>query len=82
MHLSGVRGAKPPDASEFMEIRGEKSMETCKFWIVLMEFLPFFQFLKEFYRIFSGNCANNLRKYGHMHLLGVRGAEPPEPREF
>ena len=50
-------------------------METGNFWIILMEFLPFFQF----YRIFLGNCANNLGKYGHMHLYGVRG---PEPIEF
>ena len=35
-------GAELPDASEFLEIWVEKSMETCDFWIVLMEFLPFF----------------------------------------
>ena len=31
MDLSGVRGAEPPDASEFLEIWVEKSIETCDF---------------------------------------------------
>ena len=39
-------------------------MEICNLWIVLPEILPFFNFLKEFYRIFRENCANNLGKYG------------------
>ena len=46
MHLAGVRGAEPPDASEFLEMWVEKSMETGDFWIVLMEFFPFFQIFK------------------------------------
>ena len=41
MHSSRVRGAEPSDASEFLEIWVEKSMETNSFWIVLIEFLPF-----------------------------------------
>ena len=80
--FEGDRGAEPPEASEFMDSWVEKSMEICNFWIVLMEFLPFFKFLKEFYRIFRGNCANNLGKYGHMHLYGVRRAELPRTYRF
>ena len=31
-------------------------------------FAIFSKFIKEVYRIFRGNCANNLGKYGHLHL--------------
>ena len=38
MHSYGVRGAETPDASEFLEIWVEKSMETCDFLIIRIEF--------------------------------------------
>ena len=33
MHLSGVRGAEPAEASEFIKIFVEKTRETCNFLI-------------------------------------------------
>ena len=48
MCICTVSGAEPPDASEFMEIWVEKSMENWNIWIVLMENLHFSKFLKNF----------------------------------
>ena len=49
----GGSGAELPDASEFLEIWVEKSMETCNFLIVLMEIFPFFSFLGRFIEFFA-----------------------------
>ena len=72
----------PPNATELMEIGVEKSMEARNFCIILMEPMPFLNFLKEFYRIFGGNCVDNLGKYGQMNLEGVRGRSPPSLKNF
>ena len=50
---TGFLGRRLPDASEFIEIVVEKSMKTSNFCIVLNEFLPFFQFLKNFIEYFA-----------------------------
>ena len=59
------------------KINGNLQFLYCSKWI-----FDIFQFLKEFYRIFRGNCANNLGKYGLMYLYSVRGRSPPSVENF
>ena len=42
-----------------------------------MEILPFFQYFKEFYRIFRENWPNNLEKHGHIICRRFWGRSPP-----
>ena len=75
-------GAPPPDDSEFMEIRVEKSMETCNCCIVLMEFLPFFKFFNNFIEYFAGIVPIIQENMVVCICRGFGGRSPPKLENF